>query len=139
MVEQDQPRKYCYITEPIYFSEGEKHAYVVPYHGLRLTVTIDFPHPAIGLQKMDIDVNEQSFGRDIANARTFGFLRDVEALKARDAFEVYGALKARWPGASRNLLYALLAVQEGGDWREIARERRTEILLRLDAMGLAPR
>lgn len=83
MVEQDQPRKYCYITEPIYFSEGEKHAYVVPYHGLRLTVTIDFPHPAIGLQKMDIDVNEQSFGRDIANARTFGFLKDVEALKAR--------------------------------------------------------
>lgn len=83
LVEQDQPRKYCYITEPIYFSEGEKHAYVVPYHGLRLTVTIDFPHPVIGLQKMDIDVNEQSFGRDIANARTFGFLKDVEALKAR--------------------------------------------------------
>lgn len=83
MVEQDQPRKYCYVTEPIYFSEGEKHAYVVPYHGLRLTVTIDFPHPRIGLQKMDIDVNEQSFGRDIAQARTFGFLKDVETLKAR--------------------------------------------------------
>ncbi|MBK9323565.1 MAG: UDP-3-O-acyl-N-acetylglucosamine deacetylase [Bdellovibrionaceae bacterium] len=83
LVEQDQPRKYCYITEPIYFSEGEKHAYVVPYHGLRLTVTIDFPHPAIGLQKMDVDINEESFGRDIANARTFGFLKDVEALKSR--------------------------------------------------------
>ncbi len=83
LVEQDQPRKYCYITEPIYFSEGEKHAYVVPYHGLRLTVTIDFPHPAIGLQKMDVDINEESFGRDIATARTFGFLKDVEALKAR--------------------------------------------------------
>jgi UDP-3-O-[3-hydroxymyristoyl] N-acetylglucosamine deacetylase len=83
MVEQDQPRKYCYITEPIYFSEGEKHAYVVPYHGLRLTVTIDFQHPTIGLQKMDIDVNEESFGRDVAHARTFGFLKDVEALKSR--------------------------------------------------------
>ena len=58
-------------------------------------------------------------------------------MKARDAFEVYGALKARWPGASRNLLYACWP-QEGGDWREIARERRTEILLRLDAMGLTP-
>lgn len=66
-------------------------------------------------------------------------IESVEALQARDAFEVYAALKARWPGASRNLLYALLAVQEGCDWREIARERRTEILLRLDAMGLAPR
>jgi UDP-3-O-[3-hydroxymyristoyl] N-acetylglucosamine deacetylase len=83
LVEQDQPRKYCYITEPIYFSEGEKHAYVVPYHGLRLTVTIDFQHPTIGLQKMDIDVNEESFGRDVAHARTFGFLKDVEALKSR--------------------------------------------------------
>lgn len=83
IVEQDQPRKYCYITEPIYFSEGEKHAYVVPYHGLRLTVTIDFPHPKIGKQTIDLDINEQSFGRDIAQARTFGFLKDVEALQAR--------------------------------------------------------
>ena len=83
IVEQDQPRKYCYITEPIYFSEGEKHAYVVPYHGLRVAVTIDFPHPKIGKQTVDLDVNEQSFGRDIANARTFGFLKDVEALQAR--------------------------------------------------------
>lgn len=83
MVEQDQPRKYCYITEPIYFSEGEKHAYVVPYHGLRLTVTIDFPHSEIGKQVFDLDINEQSFGRDVASARTFGFLKDVEALQAR--------------------------------------------------------
>nr|BFD63459.1 UDP-3-O-acyl-N-acetylglucosamine deacetylase [Bdellovibrio sp. HM001] len=83
IVEQDQPRKYCYITEPIYFSEGDKHAYVVPYHGLRLTVTIDFPNPTIGKQTIDLDINEQSFGRDVANARTFGFMKDVEALKAR--------------------------------------------------------
>lgn len=83
LVEQDQPRKYCYVTQPIYFSEGEKQAYVVPYHGLRLTVTIDFPHPKIGKQKFDIDVNDQSFTREIAQARTFGFLKDVEALQAR--------------------------------------------------------
>ncbi|MGZ3824693.1 MAG: UDP-3-O-acyl-N-acetylglucosamine deacetylase, partial [Bdellovibrio sp.] len=83
LVEQDQPRKYCYITEPIYFSEGEKHAYVVPYHGLRLTVTIDFSHPLIGKQTFDLDINEQSFTREVAGARTFGFLKDVEALKAR--------------------------------------------------------
>jgi len=83
MVEQDQPRKYCYITQPVYFSEGEKQAYVVPYHGLRLTVTIDFPHPSIGKQKLDLDINDQSFTREIAAARTFGFLKDVEALQAR--------------------------------------------------------
>lgn len=83
LVEQDQPRKYCYITQPIYFSEGEKQAYAVPYHGLRLTVTIDFPHPKIGQQKIDIDINDQSFTREIASARTFGFMKDVEALQAR--------------------------------------------------------
>jgi UDP-3-O-[3-hydroxymyristoyl] N-acetylglucosamine deacetylase len=46
-------------------------------------VTIDFPHSKIGKQVIDFDVNEQSFGRDVANARTFGFLKDVEALQAR--------------------------------------------------------
>lgn len=60
-------------------------------------------------------------------------------LQAADAFEVYARIQARWPGASRNLVYALLGAQEGRDWRHIARERRTEVLLRLDAMGLAPR
>lgn len=83
MVEQDQPRKYCYVTQPIYFEEGDKQAYVVPYHGLRVTVTIDFPHPSIGRQKLDLDINDQSFTREIANARTFGFMKDVEALQSR--------------------------------------------------------
>lgn len=83
MVEQDQPRKYCYVTEPIYFSEGDKHAYIVPYHGLRISVTIDFPHPQIGKQQIDLDINDHSFEREIAGARTFGFLKDVEALQAR--------------------------------------------------------
>lgn len=60
-------------------------------------------------------------------------------LQACDAFEVYARIKARWPGASRNLIYALLGAQQGRDWREVAREQRTDVLLRLDAMGLAPR
>ncbi len=63
----------------------------------------------------------------------------AEPLAAQDAFERYGRMKAAWPGASLHLLHALLGVQEDRDWREVARERRTEILLRLDAMGLAPR
>lgn len=80
LVEQDQPRKYCYITDPIYFSEGDKHAYVTPYHGLKLSVTIDFEHSAIGKQKIELDINEQSFDREIAKARTFGFMKDVKVL-----------------------------------------------------------
>jgi len=83
LIEQEQPRKYCYITQPIYYSEGDKQAYVVPYQGLRVTVTIDFPHPAILKQKIDLDINEVSFSREIASARTFGFLRELEELKKR--------------------------------------------------------
>ncbi|MEQ1723663.1 MAG: UDP-3-O-acyl-N-acetylglucosamine deacetylase, partial [Pseudobdellovibrio sp.] len=82
LIELDEPRRYCYITEPISFVESDKSAYVLPYHGLRLTVTIDFPHPAIGKQTLDIEINEQTFAREIASARTFGFLKDVEAMKA---------------------------------------------------------
>lgn len=83
MAEQDQPRRYCYIIEPIYLAEGDKYAYVLPYHGLRLTVTIDFPHKFIGKQKIDLEVNEQTFAREIAPARTFGFMKDVEYLKSK--------------------------------------------------------
>lgn len=83
VIEQDQPRQYCYIKEPIYLADGDKQAYVLPYHGLRLTVTIDFPHPKIGLQKIDIDVNESSFSRELAPARTFGFLKDAQALQSQ--------------------------------------------------------
>lgn len=82
LIELNEPRKYCYITEPISYTEGDKSAYVLPYHGLRLSVAIDFTHPLIGLQTLDVEVNEQTFVREIASARTFGFLKDVDALKA---------------------------------------------------------
>jgi UDP-3-O-[3-hydroxymyristoyl] N-acetylglucosamine deacetylase len=92
MIEQEQPRKYCYITQPIHFNEGDKQASVVPYHGLRLTVAIDFPHPAIGQQKIDLDVNEVSFAREIAPARTFGFEKDLQELHKK-GLALGGSLK----------------------------------------------
>lgn len=81
--EQEEPRRYLYITEPIFYGESDKHAYVVPYSGLRVTCTIDFPHACIGRSRMDVDINETSFTRDVGPARTFGFLKDVEAMRAR--------------------------------------------------------
>lgn len=83
VVEQDQPRKYAYICQPIYYGTDEKYAYVLPYNGLRVTCTIEFPHRAIGRQTIDMDISEVSFARDVAGARTFGFLKDVEALRAK--------------------------------------------------------
>ena len=57
-------------------------------------------------------------------------------LQAVDVFEFYRELKQRHTKVSRNLLYALIGAQEDRDWREVARNDRTAILLRLDEMGL---
>jgi len=83
VVEQGDPRKYIFVTKPIYVGNKEKHAYIIPYNGLRITCTVDFPHQRIGTQYLDIDINQTTFEKEIAPARTFGFLKDVEALRAR--------------------------------------------------------
>jgi UDP-3-O-[3-hydroxymyristoyl] N-acetylglucosamine deacetylase len=81
--EQQTPRTYAYISQPVYYGEPEKHAYITPYNGLRITCTIDFQHPSIGLQTLDIEINESTFVQEIARARTFGFMKDAEALRAK--------------------------------------------------------
>jgi UDP-3-O-[3-hydroxymyristoyl] N-acetylglucosamine deacetylase len=83
LIEQEQPRKYIYITKTIYLGNEERHAYVMPYNGLRVTCTIDFPHPRIRTQHIDLDINPSSFEKQLSKARTFGFLKDVEYLKSR--------------------------------------------------------
>lgn len=59
-------------------------------------------------------------------------------LQAADPFAVYASLHASVPGISLNLLYGLIGAIENRPWQDIAREQRTDILLRLDAMGIAP-
>lgn len=81
--EQNEPRTYTYITEPVFEGDQDKFAYVMPYNGLRVSCTIDFPHPAIGKQAMDVEITEQAFQREISGARTFGFMTEVEQLRAR--------------------------------------------------------
>lgn len=83
MVELDQPRLYAYVSHPIYYGTEEKHAYVLPYNGFKISCTIEFPHRSIGRQHLELDINEYTFSREISRARTFGFMKDVEALRAR--------------------------------------------------------
>ena len=80
-IEQSEARRYLYITKPIYCGDEDKHAYVVPYNGLRVSCTIDFPHKAIGQQFVDVDISEQSFAAELAGARTFGFVKDIEKMR----------------------------------------------------------
>ena len=66
-------------------------------------------------------------------------IESIEQLRVRDPFEVYAELRVKVPGTSLNFLYALIGAIDDVHWQEVKRTRRTEILLRLDEMGIAPR
>lgn len=70
------------IFEPIEVVEGEKSIRITPSNRLVLKYKIDFDHPTIGKQFFHFDFEHDSFLRKIAPARTFGFVRDVEKLRA---------------------------------------------------------
>ena len=85
---QNAPRHFIRITKPVEVREGqgaaEKWARLDPYHGYKLSFEIDFSHPAVDStgQRVEFDMSTNSYSRDIARARTFGFTKDVEMMRA---------------------------------------------------------
>ncbi len=79
--EQEALRQYMVIEEPIEVRHGDKFAGVYPSPGMRATYIIDFEHPAIGYQEIQMALSPESYRREIGFARTFGFMSDVEYLK----------------------------------------------------------
>lgn len=75
-------RRYIRIVKPVRIESGASWAEFRPYAGTRFEVEIDFESPAIGRQQFASDINGDVFRRDIARARTFGFMKDVERLWA---------------------------------------------------------
>lgn len=74
-------RRYLKIRKPVRVEEGRAYSELRPAaHGFRLEVEIDFSAKVIGRQKKTVDLDAGSFRRDIARARTFGFLHEVEQL-----------------------------------------------------------
>jgi len=82
IVEQDSLRKYIVIEKPIEVRQDNKVAGVYPDPVPSATYIIDFEHEAIGYQEIRIDLTPESYCREIAMARTFGFVSDVEYLKS---------------------------------------------------------
>lgn len=80
--EQNAAREYIVITERVVFGDDEAFAAIEPYRGFRISCSIAFSHRRIGDQSLVLDVNPQSFKREIGPARTFGFLKDRERAKA---------------------------------------------------------
>ena len=83
--EQNAPKRFIRIRKPIRVEEGDKWASFTPYDGFKVTFTIDFDHPAFSddVQTASIDFSSTSFVKEVSRARTFGFMRDIEALRKR--------------------------------------------------------
>src|SRR5690606_7460119 len=85
---QNAPKRFIRVTRPVQVREGEgaqlKWARLEPYHGFKLRFEIDFAHPAVDStgQSFEFDLGDGNYARDIARARTFGFTRDVEMMRA---------------------------------------------------------
>jgi len=75
------PRRYIQILKPVSVTKDSSFGELRPYaRGFRVEIEIEFDHPLIGRQALDLDVEPASFRREIARARTFGFMRDVAKL-----------------------------------------------------------
>ncbi|MGI8497002.1 MAG: bifunctional UDP-3-O-[3-hydroxymyristoyl] N-acetylglucosamine deacetylase/3-hydroxyacyl-ACP dehydratase [Gemmatimonadaceae bacterium] len=73
--------RYLDLPERMSLRVGEAEYEVAPAPALSLSVRIDFPHPLIGSQQYDSAITPERFARELAPARTFGFLREVEVLR----------------------------------------------------------
>jgi UDP-3-O-[3-hydroxymyristoyl] N-acetylglucosamine deacetylase / 3-hydroxyacyl-[acyl-carrier-protein] dehydratase len=75
--------EYLQLRAPLTVRDGSSTYTVEPSDTLSLDVTIDFPHPLIGRQSCQLPITPQTFATDLAGARTFGFLREADALRAK--------------------------------------------------------
>jgi len=84
VVEQGAPKRFLRVKRPVEIRDGDKWARLDPHFGFRLDFSIEFGHPAIDAtgQRFDIDFASTSYVKEIARARTFGFMQDVEALRS---------------------------------------------------------
>jgi len=82
------------LEESVHFRDGDSEYRAVPANSALLSVTIEWPHPSIGRQSAELELTADSFRREIAGARTFGFAAEVEALRRE------GLLKGATPGCA---------------------------------------
>ena len=86
---QDAPKRFLRVRKTVEVREGEgeslKWARLEPFHGYRLSFEIEFHHPAVDATGRCVvfDFSQGQYKRDIARARTFGFSKDVDAMRAR--------------------------------------------------------
>jgi len=82
--ELEVPKKFVRILKPVEVIDGDKWARFTPHHGFKAEFTIDFAHPVFEFsgKTVTIDYDSQSYVDEISRARTFGFMHEVEYLRA---------------------------------------------------------
>jgi len=83
IAEQNAPKHFIRIKKTVMAEDGDKWARFEPFEGFKVGFTIDFDHPVFASrsQKAEIDFSTTSFVKEVARARTFGFMRDIEMLR----------------------------------------------------------
>ena len=81
--EQNAPKRFFRIRRPVEVRDGDRWARFDPYDGFRLSFSIVFDHPVFERsgQAITVDLAETSYAKEVARARTFGFVQDVEAMR----------------------------------------------------------
>jgi len=84
--EQNRPKRFIRIRRRVRVEDGDKLAEFEPYEGFKVAFSIDFDHPAFTsrAQSATMDFSSTSFVKEVSRARTFGFLRDIEALRQQN-------------------------------------------------------
>ena len=86
IVEQNQPKKFIKIKKTIRIEDGDKWVEFSPFNGFKVSFEIDFDHPLFTRQKQICEINfsTTSFVKEVSRARTFGFQKDIEFLRANN-------------------------------------------------------
>jgi UDP-3-O-[3-hydroxymyristoyl] N-acetylglucosamine deacetylase len=79
----DAPRHYVRVRKPIQIGDAHQRILLSPDPAFRVSCVIEFPHPIIGQQQRELVITEETFVEELAPARTFGFLEDVETLRQK--------------------------------------------------------
>lgn len=80
---QAAPRRAIKILKEVMIEDGDKWVCLSPSIGSRFRAEIDFAHPSIGTQSYEVDMLSEQFALEVASARTFGFVHEVNALRAQ--------------------------------------------------------
>jgi UDP-3-O-[3-hydroxymyristoyl] N-acetylglucosamine deacetylase / 3-hydroxyacyl-[acyl-carrier-protein] dehydratase len=83
IIGQGVPIRFFEVKQPISLVENDIELLALPYEGFRISFTIKYDHPHLGTQYASFDINPQTFEEEIASARTFALMKDVEKLRER--------------------------------------------------------